>query len=134
MTNSDFAWLNFDEAFNAANPTATRGFRIDGVPVSATQENSDITSEGYILIQAEDVGRDNTAKDDGDRAEHRILVNGRNLPAFDMIAHEGWNLWIDRIPEGFLQQGDNRLTVARAPGDNFRIANIVVHWREKATG
>ena len=103
MNNSDFVWLNFDKEFTAPNQEATRTFVIDGEPTLASQRGSPISAEGYILIQAEDVG--NSSTDEGDAITHRILINGKHLPSFDMVDREGWNLWMDRIPKDFLKKG-----------------------------
>ncbi|MEM7709646.1 MAG: hypothetical protein AAF264_02610, partial [Pseudomonadota bacterium] len=69
---------------------------------------------------------------EGDAITHRIMINDHHLPSFDMVDGEGWNLWMDRIPVGVLKRGENRLTVRRRAVDRFRIANIVVQWREKS--
>lgn len=131
MLRADFAWLNFDEKFNRSNQEATRSFVIDDEPERASRSNSDRSAEGFLLIQARNVGDpDGDLSDDGDVALHRILINGRHLPSFDLVEHEGWNLWMDRIPAGFLREGTNRLTIRRRPGDSFQVANVVVQWRE----
>lgn len=127
MFNSDFVWLNFDNEFNRPNEEATRTFYVDEEPAAAHPKGQGITSEGYILIQAEDVG-DGT--DAGEETTHRILINGQHLPSFDMVAEQGWNLWMDRIPKDFLKKGENRLTIRRRANDCFRVANVVVQWRE----
>ena len=129
MNRSDFTWLNFDTEFTQPNQEATRTFFIDDEPVLANRTGQSIGAEGYILIQAENVG--NATTDEGERMPHRILINGESLPAFDMVDQDGWNLWMDRIPPGILKKGLNRLTVRRRGLDQFRVANIVVQWREK---
>ncbi|WP_282610499.1 hypothetical protein [Pelagibius sp. Alg239-R121] len=129
MFNSDFVWLNFDKEFNRPNEEATRSFYIDEEPTAASPRGQNITSEGYILIQAEDVG--NSSTEEGDEITHRILINGKHLPSFDMVAADGWNLWMDRIPKDFLLKGDNCLTIRRRAVDGFRVANVVVQWRER---
>ncbi len=129
MLGSDFAWLNFDNEFNRPNEEATRSFVIDEEPAPASRPGQSVSSEGYILIQAQDVG--NSATDEGDAITHRILINGKHLPSFDMVDHEGWNLWMDRIPKNFLKKGENRLTIRRRAVDRFRVANVVVQWRER---
>lgn len=128
MFNSDFVWLNFDKEFSRPNEEATRTFYIDEEPAAAHPRGQDITSEGYILIQAEDVG---DGIDAGEETTHRILINGQHLPSFDMVSEEGWNLWMDRIPKDFLKKGENRLTIRRRARDCFRVANVVVQWRER---
>ncbi len=130
MTRSDFAWLNFDTEFVQPNQEATRTFFVDDDPIPASREGQSVSAEGYIVIQAHDVG--NSSTEEGDAITHRILINGQHLPAFDMVDREGWNLWMDRIPVGFLRRGENRLTVRRRAVDRFRVANIVVQWRERA--
>ncbi|MDX8355787.1 hypothetical protein [Cognatiyoonia sp. IB215182] len=130
MLRSDFAWLNFDTEFVQPNQEATRTFFIDDEPVLASRAGQSVSSEGYIMIQAENVG--NSSTDEGDPITHRILINGEHLPSFDMVAREGWNLWMDRIPKGILKKGENRLTVRRRAVDRFRVANIMVQWREKS--
>ncbi len=129
MLGSDFAWLNFDNEFNRPNEEATRSFVIDEEPAAASRPGQSVSSEGYILIQAQDVG--NSATDEGDAITHRIIINGKHLPSFDMVDHEGWNLWMDRIPKNFLKKGENRLTIRRRAVDRFRVANVVVQWRER---
>jgi hypothetical protein len=129
MLGSDFAWLNFDTEFDRPNEEATRSFFIDEEPVLASRRGTSVSSEGYILIQAEDVG--NSSTDPGDEITHRVLINGKHLPSFDMIDGEGWNLWMDRIPKDFLKKGENRLTIRRRAVDRFRVANVVVQWRER---
>ncbi len=129
MLGSDFAWLNFDNEFNRPNEEATRSFVIDEEPAAASRPGQSVSSEGYILIQAQDVG--NGATDEGDAMTHRIIINGKHLPSFDMVDHEGWNLWMDRIPKNFLKKGENRLTIRRRAVDRFRVANVVVQWRER---
>lgn len=128
MFNSDFVWLNFDQEFTQPNQEATRSFQIDDTPETASTAQSNISAEGFLLIQARDVG--NSSTDEGDPITHRILINGRHLPSFDLVDNEGWNLWMDRIPEGFLRRGTNRLTIRRRAVDRFRVANVVVQWRE----
>lgn len=120
MARSDFAWVNFDEQFNTSNPEATRTFEIDDIPIGT----------GYLLIQHFDVEIGN----------HRIIINGQDLPSFDIpaipqnrITNDIWLTWMDRVPPGFLRQGDNRITIRRVTSQGteaFRIANVAVHWRE----
>lgn len=129
MINADFAWLNFDTEFTRPNQQATRTFVIDDEPTEAA-EGQRRSAEGFLMIQARDVG--NAGTDEGDAMTHRILINDKHLPSFDMVDHEGWNLWMDRIPAGFLKKGNNTLTVRRRAVDRFRVANIVVQWREEA--
>ena len=129
MFNSDFVWLNFDKEFTRPNEEATRSFYIDEEPTAAHPRGQGITSEGYILIQAEDVGVG--ASEPGDELTHRVLINGQHLPSFDMVAEDGWNLWMDRVPENFLKKGENTLTIRRRAVDRFRVANVVVQWRER---
>lgn len=130
MTRSDFAWLNFDAEFVQPNQEATRTFFIDDEPALASRAGQSVSAEGFIMIQAEDVG--NSSTDEGDAITHRILINGEHLPSFDMVDREGWNLWMDRIPKGFLKKGENRLTIRRRAVDRFRVANVMIQWREKA--
>ena len=123
MLRSDFVWVNFDEQFVTTNPEASRTFQIDGKPVGT----------GYLLIQAFDVNG----------TGHRILINGHDLPSFDIPPQEGngrWTTWMDRIPPTYLCQGRNTITIRAASGteppgplyvpDPFFVANVVIHWRE----
>ena len=111
--------MNFDETFTAANPQASRNFHVSVDLVDSLT--------GYLLIQMRDVDFN---------AGHRIQINGKDLPSFDMPLQEGnnrWTTWMDRIPPGYLQKGSNRLTIRRSgngASDNFTVANVAVHWRE----
>ncbi len=129
MLQADFAWLNFDTEFTRPNQEATRSFVIDDEPTSASRRTANTRAEGFLLIQAQDVG--NSSTEEGDAITHRLLINGRHLPSFDMVDREGWNLWMDRIPEDFLVRGTNRLTIRRRAVDRFRVANVMVQWRER---
>lgn len=128
MQNSDFVWLNFDTEFTVAGQEATRTFELEEEPSSASQQGSGISAEGYLLIQAQDVG--NSSTEEGDAITHRLLINDKHLPSFDLVDREGWNLWMDRIPRDFLKKGTNKLTIRRRAVDRFRVANVVVQWRE----
>ncbi|WP_171236967.1 serine hydrolase domain-containing protein [Ruegeria sp. HKCCA6837] len=118
---TNFAWINFDEKFNGTNREATRTFAIEGEPVGT----------GYLLIQVRDV----------ELSGHRLLINGKDLPSFDIPAdpeNQVWRIWMDRVPPNFLRSGQNRLTIRRQFDDPttvrdaeaFFVANVAVHWRE----
>ncbi|MBW4656478.1 MAG: hypothetical protein KME20_26045 [Kaiparowitsia implicata GSE-PSE-MK54-09C] len=116
MARSDFAWVNFDFQFNAQNPSATRTFNLEGNPLGS--------GNGYLLIQAFDVQGGN----------HRILINGRDLPSFDIPRQAGsnlWTTWMDRVPQNFLNSGENRITIRRVDPDDFTVANVLIQWREQ---
>ena len=131
MARSDFQWVNFDHTFTpgGAAAVATRSFRVDSPPIPASPAGQDIAAVGYVLVQALDVER----AGGGPESQHRIQINGTDLPAFDLPNEGGaWQTWMDRIPPGLLQVGDNRLTIRHGGNDNdgFRVANVAVHWRE----
>lgn len=114
MLRSDFVWVNFDAQFNAGNTQAHRTFFINGNPIG----------ENYLLIQGFDIERSN----------HRILINGNDLPSFDLPRQGGnnlWTTWMDRIPTGFLRPGRNRISIIRNANEAFFIANVAINWRER---
>lgn len=114
MLRSDFVWVNFDEQFNADNTVAHRTFFVNGNPLDT----------GYLLIQGFDIERGN----------HRIQINGVDLPSFDLPVQGGnnlWTTWMDRIPTGFLHAGNNRISIIRNGAEDFTIANVAIHWRER---
>ncbi|MEO1391623.1 MAG: hypothetical protein AAFV90_01770 [Cyanobacteria bacterium J06634_5] len=116
MASSDFTWVNFDAQFSANNPETTRTFEIEGNPLN--------NGNGYLLIQAQDVEQGN----------HRILINNQNLPSFDIPVQGGNNLrttWMDRVPQSFLRQGQNRITIQREGSESFFVFNVMVQWREQ---
>jgi hypothetical protein len=129
MHNADFAWLNYDTAFAGASPEATRSFFIEDAPLPACRPGTPVAAEGYILVQIE-VGWTEDVPGDTE-VPLRILVNGNHLPAIDLVSRAGRSLWMDRIPPGFLKKGENRVTVRCGARDAFRVANIVVQWRER---
>ena len=122
MPQSDFTWVTFDEQFTANNPVATRPFTVDDFVVDAHHDDASRTAEGYLLILARDVEHGN----------HQFEINGRDLPSFDLPPDgDGeWQTWMDRIPEGFLRTGENRLTIRRTSDDDFTVSAVAVHWRE----
>lgn len=109
---SDFEWVTFDATFTAANPAHTRQFAVEGNPVR----------NAYLLIQVFGV----------DAPNHEIFINGCRLPSFDIPPHAGhqWMTWMDGIPCGFLKPGGNDITIRRIGNDDFRVANVVISWRE----
>ena len=116
MARSDFAWVNFDFRFNPQNTENTQTFTIEGNPLNS--------GNGYLLIQALDVERSN----------HRILINGNDLPSFDIPQQSQsnlWTTWMDRVPQSFLRAGVNRITIRRVGSEDFFVANVVVQWREQ---
>lgn len=118
MARSDFAWINFDFQFNAQNSSVTRTFNIEGNPLGS--------GDAYLLIQAFDVQGGN----------HRILINGQDLPQFDIVPQSSnnvWTTWMDRVPQNLLNSGENRITIRRVapPEDTFTVANILIQWREQ---
>ncbi len=114
MARSDFTWVNFDNELNTGTPVATRTFNVEGNP----------TSIGFLLIQYFEA----------ENNDHQILINDRDLPSFDIPANknanEQWFTWIDRIPPGFLHQGENRITIRRTSTEKIGIANVAIHWRK----
>jgi hypothetical protein len=122
MARSDFVWIVVDESLETTNPFVTREFEVEGRPIDT----------GYLLIQVLGV----------EVGVHRIFINDEPLPSFDIAPQEGegrWTTWMDRIPEGFLQQGRNTITIRAASAtdriltvaDPFHVANVAVHWRER---
>lgn len=116
MVCSNFAWVNFEFDFNVINTTINRTFVIEGEPLNE--------GNGYLLIQARDV----------ERGSHRILINNQELPGFDLPGqlafNQLWMTWMDGLPQAFLRQGENTITIRRTSADDFRIENVVVHWKE----
>ena len=130
MTQSDFAWVNFNHTFNSAAPTATRNFQVENAPIPANPPGN-VRAVGYVLVQAFDV--ENSAGPQ--QSQHRILINGVDLPDFDFPVEGGaWQTWMDHIPPGVLVAGDNNIRIMHngADGDGFRVANVAIHWREAA--
>jgi hypothetical protein len=97
------------------NQTSEREFWIDGMPAG----------EGYVLIQAADVGS----------YGHRILINGVDLPHHDLnpeSARQTWRLSMDIIPDGILAQEANTIQIVRdsSTEDDFVVGSATIHWRE----
>ena len=114
MARSDFTWVDFDEELNTGSPAATCTFNVEGNP----------TSIGFLLIQYFDA----------ENNDHQISINDRDLPNFDIPANknatEQWFTWMDRIPPGFLHQGENRITIRRTSTEKIGVANVAIHWRK----
>ncbi len=109
---SDFEWVTFDTVFTAESPSHTRQFAVEGK----------LVRHAYLLIQVFGVNTPN----------HEIFINGNRLPSFDIPPHAGnqWMTWMDGIPQGVLQSGGNAITIRRVGNDDFRVANVVISWRE----
>ena len=131
MTQTDFAWVNFNHTFTAAAPLATRNFEVDNAPIAANPPDGAVRAVGYVLVQAFDV--ENSAGPQ--QSQHRIQINGVDLPDFDVPVEGGaWQTWMDHIPPGVLVVGNNSIRILHggADADGFRVANVAVHWREAA--
>jgi hypothetical protein len=87
-------------------------------------EGTPIQDDAYLIIRAENVSQ----------ATHRITINNTELPNFDLPVHSGWQSWVDHIPPGALQSGNNRIHIERVGNDDFDVAAVVVHWREATIG
>src|SRR5262245_48317842 len=64
-------------------------FTIDGQP-----------GAGYLLLNTFDV----------DSYEHRVQINGTDLPGIDLVQNSGAHRWqtrMDHIPSGILENGEN---------------------------
>ncbi len=132
MPRSDFAWVNFDHTFNAGSPSADRSFNVEGVPVPASLPDAPGNAQavGYVLVQALDAEKPGATVSD-----HRIQINGVDLPSFDVPVEGGaWQTWMDRIPPNVLKGNSvNRITIigSASDPDGFHVANVAVHWREQ---
>ncbi|OLZ62931.1 hypothetical protein AV521_40745 [Streptomyces sp. IMTB 2501] len=137
-TRADFRMIRFNQRIGARTPpsgfvagssryvgteTTAEEFEIDTAPVG----------DGYLVMQVYGVNF----------TGHRVLINGRDLPDFDIAAGpQGqvlWQTWMDPIEEGILKQGSNTIqiqhgTTSSRRVDNFIVRDVVVHWREAADG
>ncbi|PSP86173.1 hypothetical protein BRC83_01980 [Halobacteriales archaeon QS_1_68_17] len=80
------------------------------------------TADAYVELQAFDVGE----------YGHEVLVNDESLSGFDLPPADGWQYWMDRIPDGRLREGENALRIERdaTTDDAFVVGTATVHWRE----
>jgi len=116
MARADFVFFSFDKKLGGVDgDQASKEFIIEGVPLK---------EQAYLLLQTFDV----------QSSQHRIVINGKDLPVMDIPAHPApnvWQTWMDRIPPGVLQQGKNTLTVIKQKGtDAFEVRGVSVNWRE----
>jgi hypothetical protein len=136
QTRSDFRIIRFNERLGDRRPpsnfnpgsshyagqeTSEKRFEVDREPVG----------DGYLVIQVYGV----------DFRTHRVLVNGEDLPQFDIASQQPgrpvWETWLDPIEEGILRRGRNTIRIMHGSTpqpDNFIVGNVVVHWREEADG
>lgn len=104
----DAPWAAF-----VGNQTTQKQFQVPGKPIGAA----------YLVLQVYDV----------QNLGHRIVVNGKDLPGFDIARTTAnrWQIFMDIIPSGFLKQGGNSIQIFRAGGgDNILIGSVVVNWKE----
>jgi hypothetical protein len=117
MARSDFVVVSFNQTFNASNVIASETFTVEGTP----------TGPAYLLIQARDVEQGN----------HQIRINGVDLPDLDIPSHSNnsqeWFTWMDVIPAGRLESGQNTITIRRVANEDFRVNNVAIHWREPSS-
>ena len=115
MARSDYKLIPIGQNFTQGNPSFTTNFSVEGSPIN---------DDAYLLVQVRGVAD----------SRHRILINNRSLPDFDLPPAPGdsqaWLLWMDSIPNGFLRSGNNSITITRGANDNFEVKNVTVHWRE----
>lgn len=116
MARADFVFFSFDKQLGGgAGDQASKDFNIEGTP---------LREQAYLLIQTLDV----------QSSQHRILINGKDLPVMDLPSHPApgiWQTWMDRIPPDVLKQGKNTLTIIKQPGtDEFQVRGVSINWRE----
>jgi len=116
MARSDFTIVDFNTVFTPNAPTATETFTVEGNP----------RGPSYLLIQAHDV----------EAGGHSIAINGQVLPELGLAPNlppaedKRWRTWTQQIPANVLHAGDNRITITQSGQDSFRVAGVVIHWRE----
>jgi hypothetical protein len=116
MARADFVFFTFDKELGGGSGNqASEDFTIEGIPLN---------DQAYLLLQTFDVQSD----------QHRIVINGHDLPVMDIAAHPTpnvWQTWMDRIPPGVLKQGKNTFTVIKKSGtDAFSVRGVSINWRE----
>lgn len=112
MARADFNWVPIKHNFTTQKPSVLKTFPIEGL--------GNPLDDGFLLIQARGVSS----------GSHRVFVNDQALPGLDIPKHDGWQTWVDRIPEGTLHSGENTIRIERIGQDEFRVEAVVVNWRE----
>lgn len=110
MAKGDFTTFSIDQEYTNLNPSSSTAFSVNGPPIG----------QGYLLMITRDVSLQN----------HQISINGNQLPSVDLHPHAGWATQMDRIPSGFLVNGNNTIAVERIGNDDFFVGFVAVHWRE----
>ena len=68
-------------------------------------------------------------------SQHEILINGKPLRHWhfpQQKVEKFWFSWTEVIPEGFLKEGPNKITIRRHDEkDAFLIRDIIINWHEK---
>ncbi len=116
---ADFNVVTFNHTFDQPNESETRNF-----PIEASEIQDD---QAYLLVQTQGVGP----------SAHGIVINGNDVS--DSLTpdlppapgkSQSWLLWMLEFPASFLNTGSNRIMIEKRGSDNFKIGNVVVHWRE----
>lgn len=117
MARSDFNMVDIGHLFTPNQPVMTKHFPIEG--------NQAPVDDAYLLLQVQGIA-----------ANHTLRINNEIIPGVALTNAPGdsqvWRLGFTRIPPGVLKLGDNTIRIDRNPnaGDNFRVAWVVVNWRE----
>ena len=118
-TRADFNVVPFNHNFDQPNESAVKNF-----PIEAREIRD---SHAYLLVQIQGVGP----------SSHGIKLNGKNItdsrtPDLPPAPNSSvaWFTWMLEFPASMLKTGDNRIEIEKRGSDDFRVGNVVVHWRE----
>ena len=68
-------------------------------------------------------------------SQHEILVNGKPLRNWhfpQQKVEKFWFSWTEVIPEGFLNEGPNKITIRRqGEKEAFLIRDVIINWHER---
>ncbi len=119
MARGDFNYIPVNHNFTANSPVFDIDFQVQ---LDRGQELVD--DDGYLLITVRSVNSQN----------HKIQINGKDLSGFDIPAaprdSNAWLTYMDRIQPNTLNSGTNNIQITRVGNDDFRVKDMVVHWRE----
>lgn len=123
MFKADFALLRFE----GGETETSRVFFVDRSRLAPPRGKTGSGQDGFVLLRV--LTGDPRLHKGAPGSDLALELNGRSLPDFDLAPPTSCQVWIGRLPPGFLKKGENRFTLHQRGGLPIASADLIVQWR-----